>query len=1035
MELYAKNGVELTRKQAESEIIADAIPVILTDKQTVQELVRTDRTLAERIRDFFEDFFDELTQIVAQLAFGDANKAEVAALMADQETVREIADLFTAALESTNNSGFFSETAKNGEYITNYDGNQTESGQSEEENGDIRHSIAQIVAGDGSDYGIGVVLDSNMLTGLSKYERREMVKLRVLDELAGKTVIAYDGENNPVEISFAQKNEKFLNSAGKKRRVLDEISRKSIDKEIKQEAVVVADELISASKSGSSSPSYHSHGWLDDWGKNNWDTRTVYIQEKNKTVWEATLHIANPADGRKILYDIDPIKMVAGSVKTVPTTTNTNITDVGTKSNTSDENSEENFYNDLVNSGDQPRLSVKSSGRDSEGNTLSEGQAEYFKDSKMRDDDGNLLVVYHGSPAYDEITTFKRGKKGWLGSGIYVTSRKSDAQRYADKMGPGGRIYSLYANVTNPLVVTEQNPVPVILKAAYGRDSVYRNRSAKQANDPDIITRSDIQKLAGAGYDGIIWKYGGSVEASVFDPEQVKRTDNTKPTSNPDTRFSMKSTARDSSYQQAVESGDMETAQELVNEAAAEAGYTIKAYHGTHADRFNVFDKERVGKGTDQFGAGFYFATDKEAAAHYGSTMYSVFLGIKNPVRIQRSMDGGDLYDVEITPTQAYKILKKHPLMYDAEESPLGDFFDSYWEEGPKDWMIREMAKQYTSIGLLDGDRTAFRDYPNELHEAIREVLGYDGVEVTFDNTDEKFYVAWFDTQMKSADPVTYDDNGNVIPLSERFNREENDIRYSMKSTGESNLFDSMMGNDQKTEERLAVSEKELARVKAENERLSERIDALKEQFKVTKGYRPNEKALRRVAQGVLKRASSQYDADTLTEDLRGLFDSIGKQDGFDSDSIMATANAIARKVLEKSSERDDTVYEATKDARDYFRRARLSLTDKQKAETASAYDSYNAYRRSLMGKLNLANDGLPLDQAWGEISEMFPGYFDKNTPEGDQPAKVKEFLETAYARPYRNPYGTLYDMDDAAYELASELFRERNRMALRYYA
>lgn len=256
-----------------------------------------------------------------------------------------------------------------------------------------------------------------------------------------------------------------------------------------------------------------------------------------------------------------------------------------------------------------------------------------------------------------------------------------------------------------------------------------------------------------------------------------------------------------------------------------------------------------------------------------------------------------------------------------------------------------------------------------------------------------------------------------------------------MKSTGEANLFDDMLGNDrqtaeqteqtEQTAERLAVSEKELAIVKAENERLSDRIDALKEQFKVTKGYRPNEKALRRVANGVLKKASSKYDADTLTEDLRGLFDSIGNQDGFDGDSIMAAANAIARKVLEKSSKRDDTVYEATKDARDYFRRARLSLTDKQKAETESVYDSYNAYRRSLMGKLNLVNDGLPLDQAWGEISEMFPGYFDKNTPEGDQPAKVKEFLETAYARPYRNPYGTLYDMDDAAYELASALFDE----------
>ena len=32
----------------------------------------------------------------------------------------------------------------------------------------------------------------------------------------------------------------------------------------------------------------------------------------------------------------------------------------------------------------------------------------------------------------------------------------------------------------------------------------------------------------------------------------------------------------------------------------------------------------------------------------------------------------------------------------------------------------------------------------------------------------------------KSADPVTYDDNGNIIPLSERFNPEKDDIRFSL---------------------------------------------------------------------------------------------------------------------------------------------------------------------------------------------------------------------------------------------------------------
>ena len=34
---------------------------------------------------------------------------------------------------------------------------------------------------------------------------------------------------------------------------------------------------------------------------------------------------------------------------------------------------------------------------DSDGNKLTQQQAEYFKNSKVRDEDGNLLKVYHGT--------------------------------------------------------------------------------------------------------------------------------------------------------------------------------------------------------------------------------------------------------------------------------------------------------------------------------------------------------------------------------------------------------------------------------------------------------------------------------------------------------------------------------------------------------------------------------------------------------------------------------------------------------------
>ena len=41
-------------------------------------------------------------------------------------------------------------------------------------------------------------------------------------------------------------------------------------------------------------------------------------------------------------------------------------------------------------------------------------------------------------------------------------------------------------------------------------------------------------------------------------------------------------------------------------------------------------------------------------------------------------------------------------------------------------------------------------------------------------------YIFFNESQVKSADAVVYDDKGNVIPPSERFNRKESDIRYSL---------------------------------------------------------------------------------------------------------------------------------------------------------------------------------------------------------------------------------------------------------------
>lgn len=391
-----------------------------------------------------------------------------------------------------------------------------------------KFSIDKIIGSDQEDYGIGVHLDSTLLENLTPKERIEMVKERV-KELGGEVFTAYDSAGDAIDISIAKPAERFKNRNGKNKLVNKDLTTKYIGNETKQEAVVLLDELIeTASFDASKNPAYP-HGWLDDYGKNNWDYWTTYVQDRNGTIWEATLNVATAADGRKILYDIGPIKKVGQSVES-----DTSLLPTGPRGK-----SRTSAVNDSVTQNVPEVKQDFSRELDSDGRKLTEAQQEFFKDSKVVDEGGNLLVMYHGTTAYGEITKFRKGSSGWLGPGIYLSSRKADAQRYANAMGEGnGSLYELYANVTNPLVVTQNNPAPEILMAAYGRESVYKNRSAKQSNGTYIITPADIKKLQSKGYDGIRWDFSGSTELSVFSSEQLKRVDNTSPTGVQDIRFS-----------------------------------------------------------------------------------------------------------------------------------------------------------------------------------------------------------------------------------------------------------------------------------------------------------------------------------------------------------------------------------------------------------------------------------------------------------------------------------------------------------------
>lgn len=171
-------------------------------------------------------------------------------------------------------------------------------------------------------------------------------------------------------------------------------------------------------------------------------------------------------------------------------------------------------------------------------------------------------------------------------------------------------------------------------------------------------------------------------------------------------KFSVEET--DAEYLAAVERGDMETAQRMVDEAAARAGYTIKAYHGTTAKRFNEFNKNS------------YFSPDYDYAKQYSRVLQAD--GTNEPKVYSVYLKGGRTKDVPFSTVRdvAYNILDK-----------------------------------YKNDAML-----------------IRRALFENGVPE---------YIVKNPSQIKSADPVTYDDNGKVIPLSERFNKRNEDIRFSVE--------------------------------------------------------------------------------------------------------------------------------------------------------------------------------------------------------------------------------------------------------------
>lgn len=484
-------------------------------------------------------------------------------------------------------------------------------------------------------------------------------------------------------------------------------------------------------------------------------------------------------------------------------------------------------------------------------------------------------------------------------------------------------------------------------------------------------------------------------------------------------KFSLKDTTNESDSQTKSEAfkewfGDWENEPESASKVVNEDGTPRIIYHQTAAE-FNVFSNANplAGRNDSETPNGF-FAKDNDADIGVGGNEQMALYGdMKKPLHFKNRAEAKAWYSEHIDGYKGLteklnKLDEEYQSKYDAQETANDEYYEQNYEAYVAD--DAEVTKKILeNEDKLDDILEQWKDTTDTIRGELRELLdsyfiendsGYDGIILDFDGRRKgenvKSYIFFKNTQLKSAT-----DNVGL------FDRRNPDIRYSLKSTSAIDEQNKKLMQENKAlreykrelEWRLGINRKEL-----------------------------DERAIRRLSKKVLKEYSSKYNAETLTQNLKNIFEALANMDdGITYDEVIARTAEIAKAVLEESAVLNTDMSEQYSALREYAKGTKIKLSEQQKKEIAYYYGSYDKFRRKNFGKIRLSEEGSTLDSLWGEMSELWPEFFEPDTHELEQVQTLVNALETI--KPfYENPfYDGSFDMDidTASYDLAMRLYEE----------
>lgn len=484
-------------------------------------------------------------------------------------------------------------------------------------------------------------------------------------------------------------------------------------------------------------------------------------------------------------------------------------------------------------------------------------------------------------------------------------------------------------------------------------------------------------------------------------------------------KFSLKDTTNESDSQTKSEAfkewfGDWENEPESASKVVNEDGTPRIIYHQTAAE-FNVFSNENplAGRNDSETPNGF-FAKDNDADIGVGGNKQMALYGdMKKPLHFKDRAEAKAWYSEHIDGYKGLteklnKLDEEYQSKYDAQETANDEYYEQNYEAYVAD--DAEVTKKILeNEDKLDDILEQWKDTTDTIRGELRELLdsyfiendsGYDGIILDFDGRRKgenvKSYIFFKNTQLKSAT-----DNVGL------FDRRNPDIRYSLKST--------------------SAIEEQNKKLMQENKALREYKRELEWRLGINR-KELDERAIRRLSKKVLKEYSSKYNAETLTQNLKNIFEALANMDdGITYDEVIARTAEVAKAVLEESAVLNTDMSEQYSALSEYAKGTKIKLSEQQKKEIAYYYGSYDKFRRKNFGKIRLSEEGSTLDSLWGEMSELWPEFFEPDTHELEQVQTLVNALETI--KPfYENPfYDGSFDMDidTASYDLAMRLYEE----------